>query len=98
MKNIKNFTISIFAILGIVLILTAFSNQAEQKKVYEFETVTVVESLIQNGLGRSRMISKTETVDYREATIIWNVVVLVDIPISEIRLGKGNSLLQKIQS
>jgi hypothetical protein len=42
--------------LGIVLILTAFSNQAEQKKVYEFETVTVVESLIQNGLGRSRMI------------------------------------------
>ena len=70
MKNIKNFTISIFAILGIILILTAFSNQAEQKKVYEFETVTVVESLIQNGLGRSRMISKTETVDYREATTI----------------------------
>jgi hypothetical protein len=28
----KKFTISIFAVLGIVLILTAFSNQAEQKK------------------------------------------------------------------
>ena len=70
MKNIKDITISIFAIIGFVAILTAFTNQAEQTKVYEFETVTVVESLIQSGLGRSRMISKTETVNYREATTI----------------------------
>ncbi|MBC91891.1 MAG: hypothetical protein CMC67_07230 [Flavobacteriaceae bacterium] len=38
--------------------------------IYEFEIVTVVESLIQNGLGRSRMISKTENINYREATTI----------------------------
>ena len=70
MKNIKQITISIFAVIGFVAIITAFTNQPEPKKIYEFETVTVVESLIQNGLGRSRMISGTQTVDYIEATTI----------------------------
>ena len=70
MKNIKDITISIFAVIGFVAIITAFSNQPEEQKSLEFETVTVIESLIQNGLGRSRMISKTENVDYREATTI----------------------------
>jgi len=66
----KNIAISIFAAIGFAGIITAFTNQPEQTKAYEFETVTVVESLIQNGLGRSRMISKTETVNYREATTV----------------------------
>ena len=70
MKNIKDITISIFIIIGLVAIFTAFSNQPEEPKSFEFETVTVIESLIQSGLGRSRMISKTEKVDYREATVI----------------------------
>ena len=70
MKNIKDITISIFAVIGVVAIITAFKNQPEEQKSLEFETVTVIESLIQNGLGRSRMISKTENVDYREATTI----------------------------
>ena len=70
MKNIKDITISIFAVIGFVAIITAFTNQPEELKSLEFETVTVIESLIQNGLGRSRMISKTENVDYREATTI----------------------------
>ena len=70
MKNIKDITISIFAVIGFVAIITAFTNQPEEQKSLEFETVTVIESLIQNGLGRSRMISKTENVDYREATTI----------------------------
>ena len=70
MKNIKNKAISIFAIIGALAMITAFTSQSEQMKIYEFETVTVVESLIQNGLGRSRMISGTETVNYREATTI----------------------------
>ena len=70
MKNIKNNLTSIFAAIGALAIITAFTSQTEPVKVYEFETVTVVESLIQNGLGRSRMISKTEEVDYREATTI----------------------------
>lgn len=70
MRNIKDITISIFAVIGLVAIITAFTNQPEPKNIYEFETVTVVESLIQNGLGRSRMISGTQTVNYREATTI----------------------------
>ena len=70
MKNIKDITISIFAMIGFFAIITAFTNQPEEPKSFEFETVTVIESLIQSGLGRSRMISKTEKVDYREATAI----------------------------
>ena len=70
MKNIRNITISIFTVLGFFVIMSAFTNQHEPKNIYEFETVTVVESLIQNGLGRSRMISGTQTVNYREATTI----------------------------
>jgi hypothetical protein len=70
MRNIKDITISIFAVIGLVAIITAFTNQPEPKNIYEFETVTVVESLIQNGLDRSRMISGTQTVNYREATTI----------------------------
>ena len=70
MKNIKNNAISIFVIIGALAVITAFTNQSQPGKIYEFETVTVVESLIQNGLGRSRMISGTEKVNYREATTI----------------------------
>ena len=70
MKNNKNNAISIFAIIGALAVISAFTNQSQPGKIYEFETVTVVESLIQNGLGRSRMISGTEKVNYREATTI----------------------------
>ena len=66
----KKFNILIFVIIGFASIITAFTNQPEERKSLEFETVTVIESLIQNGLGRSRMISKTENVDYKEATTI----------------------------
>ncbi len=48
----------------------AFSNQLAQSKVYEFGTVTVVESLIKGGLGRWRMISNTKNVSNRQATAI----------------------------
>ena len=70
MKNLKDITFSILAVLCFLAIITAFTNQPKPKTIYEFETVTVVESLIQNGLGRSRMISGTKTVNYREATTI----------------------------
>ncbi|MGC6479198.1 MAG: hypothetical protein ACON42_02340 [Flavobacteriaceae bacterium] len=70
MKNIKDLTMTIFAFVGCIALTSAFTNPSEPKKVYEFETISVVESLIQNGLGRSRMISGTETVNYREATTI----------------------------
>ncbi|MEZ4778526.1 MAG: hypothetical protein R2786_04010 [Flavobacteriaceae bacterium] len=37
-------------------------------QIYEYQTVTVIESIIPNGLGRSRMISANETRDYKEFT------------------------------
>ena len=70
MKKSKEAFFGLFTLFGIFFIVTGYNSNNEQAKVYEFETVTVVESLIQNGLGRSRMISKTETVNYREATTI----------------------------
>ena len=70
MKRLKEITVSTFALTALIAIITAFSNQPETKKTYEFETITVVESLIQSGLGRSRMISGTQSVDYSEATTI----------------------------
>ena len=39
-------------------------------QTYEFDFVTVVESIVPKGLGRSRMISKTENVDYTIASTI----------------------------
>lgn len=35
---------------------------------YEFRIVTTVESIVPNGIGRSRMISSNETRDYKEFT------------------------------
>lgn len=37
-------------------------------QVFEYQTVTVIESIIPNGLGRSRMISTLESRDYKEFT------------------------------
>ena len=70
MKKLKKTFFGLFTLIGIFCVVTAYNSINEQPKVYEFETVTVVESLIKGGLGRSRMISKTETVNYREATTI----------------------------
>lgn len=74
MKKIKTTIISTLAALSLLVIFSGFTNtyQTDQSPppIYEFEIVTVVESLIQNGLGRSRMISKTENINYREATTI----------------------------
>ena len=74
MKKIKETAIGTFAAICFVVIISGFTTtyQTEQTTppVYEFEMVTVIESLIQSGLGRSRMISETENVNYREATTI----------------------------
>jgi hypothetical protein len=37
-------------------------------QVYEYKIITTVESIVPNGLGRSRMISANETRDYKEFT------------------------------
>ncbi|MCK8522264.1 hypothetical protein M0D21_11830 [Aquimarina sp. D1M17] len=53
--------------LGIFIGILAIQNSFAQQE-YEYEIVTVVESIIPSGLGRSRMISANETRDYKDFT------------------------------
>jgi hypothetical protein len=46
-------------------LLTAATGFAQK---YEYRIVTTVESIVPNGIGRSRMISSNETRDYKEFT------------------------------
>lgn len=63
----------LYAILGalaLIVILGAASvnSSSNTATIYEFQTVTVIESIVPNGLGRSRMITVNETRDYKEFT------------------------------
>ena len=61
MKNIKDIIIGIFVVIGFTAIITGFTNEEESIiQPYEFEIVTVVESVVPRGLGRSRMLAKSE--------------------------------------
>lgn len=42
--------------------------QMSNAQTFEYQTVTVIESIVPNGLGRSRMITANETRDYTEFT------------------------------
>ena len=71
--QIKGIGIGIFAVVGFTVLLMGFTSQENIKNsndVYEFEIVSVVESLIPGGSGRSRMISKTQNVDYLQSTTV----------------------------
>lgn len=48
-----------------ILALMSFSAAAQK---YEFRIITTVESIVPNGLGRSRMVSSNDARDYREYT------------------------------
>ena len=71
MKNIKDVAIVLCALIGFTTIITGFkSEEASSVQQYQYDIVTVVESIVPNGLGRSRMIAKSEVVDYNSATTI----------------------------
>ncbi len=53
-------------ILFVLLISTA--TEAQNKPVYEVKIITSIESIIPNGVGRSRLIATDSEVDYREFT------------------------------
>ena len=53
-----------------ILLIFLLGSLSINAQIYEYKTVTTVESLIQSGLGRSRMIAETENVDYQYATTI----------------------------
>ena len=54
----------------IIICIISFSEVSAQ--IYEFDFVTVIESIVPSGLGRSRMISKSENIDYKIATTTRN--------------------------
>ena len=59
-------------VLGIILLIliAAFNQANETSPQFEFTSFTVVESIIPNGLGRSRIINSLEPRDYNEYTSI----------------------------
>ena len=71
MKNIKDIVVGFITVIGLTTILAGFTNKKiSTAQKYEYEIVTVIESVVPKGLGRSRMISKTEKVDYNPSTSI----------------------------
>ncbi|MBI1267601.1 MAG: hypothetical protein GC193_09255 [Cryomorphaceae bacterium] len=53
-----------------MIIGLGLANVSTAQQGYEFTSFTVVESIIPNGLGRSRIIQATETRDYKEFTSV----------------------------
>jgi len=64
----KTFLISFICILFSVCSTAQTDSLTISKPYYVYQTVTVVESIIPSGIGRSRMIFGTEDRDYRDFT------------------------------
>jgi hypothetical protein len=62
MKNLNYIAISISA----VCIMAVIYSFTLVEKGYIFKTVTVIESIVPNGIGRSRIINSMEDRDYKE--------------------------------
>lgn len=52
-------------LVGLLLIVTTFSMNAQS---VEYKIVTSVESIVPNGLGRSRLLSSNDVKDYKDYT------------------------------
>lgn len=52
----------------LVILLLSIVSMAQEQPVYEVKIITSIESIIPNGIGRSRLISTDSKVDYREFT------------------------------
>ncbi|WP_206082249.1 hypothetical protein [Maribellus sediminis] len=55
-------------ILTAIVLMMSLISEAQEKPVYEVKIITSIESIIPNGIGRSRLISTDSDVDYREFT------------------------------
>lgn len=55
-------------LLAAIVFMMSFITGAQDKPVYEVKIITSIESIIPNGIGRSRLISTDSDVDYREFT------------------------------
>lgn len=57
-----------FVFIPVLVLLMSMMTTAQEKPVYEVKIITSIESIVPNGLGRSRLISTDSDVDYREFT------------------------------
>ena len=71
--------------LILVVALVALFSFDVNAQVYQYQTVTVIESIIPNGLGRSRMISANDTRDYKGSNLNknWSKRIKETKPIAE---------------
>lgn len=67
--NLITLAISMVAIAAVLVSFTADKSPAPAAS-YEFTSFTIVESIIPNGTGRSRMINALEQRDYKEFTSV----------------------------
>lgn len=69
MINIKLTTLLVFAFLATnVFVQETFKQQNTVKQEFEVKVITSVESIIPDGLGRSRLISTNDKRDYKKFT------------------------------
>ena len=68
MKAINYITLAI-SLICLGLVVYSFKPEGH---LYDFKTITVVESIVPNGLGRSRMIESLEIKDYKEFSKIMS--------------------------
>ncbi|MFV0522463.1 MAG: hypothetical protein ACK5MI_08590 [Mangrovibacterium sp.] len=66
MKN--NITIKKGIISALFILVFAVISKAQTKPIYEVKIVTSIESIVPNGVGRSRLISTDSNVDYKQFT------------------------------
>ena len=68
----------ILLFVTIVFLLLTIQVNAQEKPVYEVKIITSIESIVPNGIGRSRLISTDSDVDYREFTTRQTAILWVE--------------------
>ena len=63
--NLKNQKMKKIIFIGLLLVATTFTMNAQS---VEYKIVTSVESIVPNGLGRSRLLSSNDVKDYKDYT------------------------------
>jgi hypothetical protein len=69
-KNLLFIGLLVIGFISFSFINLEKSNEDKPVSLVEYKVVTVVESIVPNGLGRSRMISANEQKDYKEYTTV----------------------------
>ena len=69
-QKMKNFSLNRMLAFFALMLGLGLTHVSNAQQGYEFTSFTVIESIIPNGLGRSRIIQATEARDYKEFTSV----------------------------